>query len=93
MNRITVTRDPNPLVRWEWTFWYDDSRHALILDWYATLERPSKRHKFTITETYKRTMARDSRLKESDVLMCPDVIAEAQKQFCDSLRVMRWSEK
>lgn len=37
--KFIVTRDPNPLTRWQWRFWYDERSHALILDSYATFDQ------------------------------------------------------
>lgn len=92
MNAVTIRREPNPLTEWTWRFWYYDRRHALVLDYYCTAERPSKRHKFRVTESYSRIDNRRHNLQESDVVLPADVIAEAKQIFTDPLRVLRWSE-
>lgn len=93
MQRITVTRNPNALTRWQWTFWYDERRHRLVLDAYVELQRESNRHGFKVTQRYKRVMPRDVTIKnEADVVLYADVSAEAVRQFCASLTVGKVNE-
>lgn len=90
---VTVERTSGDLIKWEWRFWYD--AHNLWLDNYAALERPSKRHKFRVTERYGRQARRDydHKLNESDVVLPHDVKAEAVAKFCEGITVKRWSER
>lgn len=92
MNLITVIRNPDPLTEWKWRFWYYEQRHALVLDWYGTSVRPTKRHKFNVSESYSRLDNRHHGLSESDVILYPDVIEEARNKFIEGLRVARWTE-
>lgn len=89
---VTVERNPNPLLRWQWRFYYD--RHTLWLDYYATLERPTKRHGFKTTECFSR-LGRDydHKIAEADVTLPADVADDAIKKFTEGIAVKRWSER
>lgn len=89
---ITVTREPDPLTRWEWDFWYYDRRHALVLDRYRTLTRATKRHKFRVTEQYNRIDTHRNGLTENDVVIDADVDEEARRRFTKDLKVQLWGE-
>lgn len=90
IEHVTVERTNGDLVKWEWRFWYDN--HVLWLDYYATLERPSRRHKFKVTEYYTRINKRDTSITlASDVVLPADVKAEAVEKFCKDITVERWT--
>lgn len=89
---ITVERNPDPLTQWVWRFRYFSDWHALVLNSYATRERPSKRHGFKVTEFYDRLDNRRG-MAESEIVLPADVLAEAKQKFTESLRVVRWSER
>lgn len=91
--RVVIEREPNPLTSWTWKFWYYEDTHALILDFYCTATRPTKRHKFQVQDAYSRNFPRKSNLKEPDVVLPADVIAEAREKFIEGLRVVRWADR
>jgi hypothetical protein len=89
---VTVERTNGDLVKWQWRFYYDC--HTLWLDYYATLERATRRHGFKVTECYRRGgRDYDHQINESDVTLPADVIAEAVEKFCQGITVKRWSER
>lgn len=93
IEHVTVERlDKTGLIKWEWRFWYD--RHALWLDFYATLERPTKRHGFKVTECFSRLgRGYDRQISEDTVTLPADVIKEAVDKFTTGITVKRWSER
>lgn len=75
-----------------WTFWYDERRHALVVDRFASLHRPSKRHKFVVVSSYNRIDRRHNDLAEAPPLP-PEIAAQAKDQFVSSLRVMERQDR
>lgn len=90
---VTVERtDGNHLVKWAWHFWYDG--HVLWLNRYHEFQRPDKRHKFRVKETYQRHDSRGSTIKKAENVLLPyDVKEEAIKKFCEGITVKRWAER
>ena len=75
-----------------WSFWYYDSRHAIVLDGYRMESRDSKRKKFVVNSLYSRLRSRDATIEEDAVPLPNDVVSEAIGKFTESLRVARWGE-
>lgn len=101
IGRITVERvtDAPPgvseraapnLARDVWVFWYDDRRHALVVDEFQRQTRPSRRHGWTTVEYYNRVDRRRGRniprLAQAPPIP-PEITAEAKAKFCEPLRV------
>jgi len=89
---VTVERTGGDLVKWSWHFWYDS--HVLWLNRYHEFQRPDKRHKFRVAQTYQRCDARGSTIqKAEDVVLPADVTKEAVAKFCEGITVKRWAER
>jgi hypothetical protein len=97
MKSIRITRSQDNLARQEWSFWYHDTYHALILTDYILENRPTHRHKFRTVEAW--STYRDSRrdwqgIKRLDDVPLPlDVSAEALNIFTSGLRVVKSFEE
>lgn len=96
MRFVEVTRESHERLAQEyWRFWYDERLHALVLDEYASRQRPTLRHKFRTVAGY----ARLGRRKDEDVVgyvspdIPEDVAQEAHDQFSKTLRVVRDREE
>lgn len=97
MRHITITRSQDNLTKQEWSFWYYDTYHALVLTDYILENRPTARHKFRTVEAW--TTYRDNRrdfqgIKRLDDVPLPlDVSAEALDIFTGDLRVVKTFEE
>lgn len=88
---VTVERTSGDLVKWAWHFWYDN--HTLWLNRYHEFQRPNKRHKFRVKESYMRQDSRDATIKSAeDVVLPADVTKEAVTKFCERITVKRWTK-
>jgi hypothetical protein len=91
--RIDITRQSDDLHSEMWTFTYFDREHALVLDRYDAMERPSKRHKPRTIRYYDRMSHRSWSTSDAmDLAAVPipkDVIEEVRQKFMDSLKVTR----
>lgn len=95
-NRYEIIREAaDGLSRSVWIFWYFDNRHALVLDSYVELSRPSRRHKYTISgKHYERLSHRDGANCGSKECPLPeDVVNEARAKFVEALAVERWERQ
>jgi hypothetical protein len=89
---VTVERTSGDLVKWSWHFWYD--AHVLWLNRYHEFQRPDKRHKFRVVESYQRHDPRESTIKNADDVVLPaDVMKEAVAKFCEGITVQRWTKR
>jgi hypothetical protein len=89
--RVEVERVNGDFVKWCWRFWYYD--HTLWLDYYAAMERPTRRHSFKVTEWYTRVDKRNASITlASDVVIPADVMTEAIDKFCKGIKVKRWED-
>lgn len=69
-----------------WIFYYNDSRHHLVLNYYIEYSRRTRRHKFRIDKKYNRL---DKRNNTIDIPPLPDEIeAEALYEFSKGLKVV-----
>jgi hypothetical protein len=95
MGNVRFVEQEGPLRQVAWSFWYNDSRHVLVLDGYAIEERPSPRHKFKVVAKYARLGEGRSYeyepIQERDVPMTDEVCRRAREEFMASVRVVRWS--
>jgi len=73
-----------------WEFWFYADETALILDYYAELEKPTKRHKFRITKEYRRLLRRGNDFNEEEIPLPDSVKLQALKQFQDKISVRKW---
>lgn len=62
----------------------------LVLDDYAKVVRPTRRHKGTATGHYNRLSARESTMTEADVPWSPELAEEALRLYTATIRVGRW---
>lgn len=90
--RVTIERlSKDKLTKWMWEFWYD--KKTLWLDYYAELQRPTRRHGFSESQRYSRLNKRFSTINESDVVLPADLKGEAIKKLCEGITIKRWSER
>ena len=72
-----------------WKFWFYDYYGLLVLDYYAKMSRPTKRHKFRADEWWSRLDNRGSSLKIEDVPFPDDVTTEAREKFIAQIKVVK----
>lgn len=66
----------------------------LYLDRYLLLKKENKKkRKYSVLKLYSRLMLRDSTIKEDQVPLTDEIKAEAIKQFTDSIKCLKWSER
>ena len=66
----------------------------LYLDRYLLLKKESKKKKkYSVLKLYSRLNARDSTIKEDQVPFTDEIKAEAIKQFTESIKCLKWSER
>jgi hypothetical protein len=77
----------------KWEFYQTDNN--IYLDGYVVLMREStlKRNYTKVLKRYDRLMERDSTIKESEVPFTDEIRKEAIKQFTDTIRCIKWSER
>ena len=93
MGAIRFEHRINELTIEKWEFYQTDNN--IYLDRYVVLSREStKKHNYTkVVRRYDRLMERDSTIKETDVPFTDEIRLEAIKQFVDTVRCVRWSER
>jgi hypothetical protein len=66
----------------------------LYLDRYLLLKKESKKKKkYSVLKLYSRLNARDSTIKEDQVPLTDEIKAEVIKQFTESIKCLKWSER
>ena len=77
----------------KWEFYQTDNN--IYLDGYLLLKRDTTRKRYyeRVVKRYDRLMERDSTIKESEVPFNDEIRAEAIKQFTDTIRCVKWSER
>jgi hypothetical protein len=96
MRHIEIVRKQGNLTQEQWQFFYNDSRHVLVLINYQSLNRPTTRHKFRTVEhwdAYRDRRHNYDGEKLEDVPLPDDVTAEALQVFTTSLRVVKGFER
>lgn len=94
MGHVRWIESQGPLRQVVWSFWYNEGRHALVLDSYAIEEKASPRHKFKLVAKYARLGDRSyeyETIQERDVPMTDEVCRRARQEFVANLRVVPWS--
>jgi len=75
------------LAKQVWTFFLIDSE--LVLNSYQTMERPSKRHKWTVNAIYDRLDRRQSTMTLAEVELPDFVCVEAKQKLMAMITVVK----
>jgi hypothetical protein len=75
-----------------WVFYYFADEHALTLDIYQRLTRPTKRHGWKVEDSYARLASSRDQSKLEHPPLPDDVKREALAAFIQNVRVCMWKE-
>jgi hypothetical protein len=94
MAQIIIEREIDELTIERFEFYQTDNK--LYLDKYYIMKRESKRkriYNLVRSKLYNRLMERDSTLTEAQVPFTDEIKALAIKQYTDSIKCLKWSER
>lgn len=90
---ITFKTNESPLSYEQWSFYFNDTAQALILDTYECYQRESKRHKFVSLQAYYASSHRYKygviRLLLADVPYDTVIAQKALETFCSTICVYK----
>lgn len=83
------------LSREQWSFWFYERPHAIVVNAYYVESRPTKKHGYKVTKRYTRQNARTSdpgtTIKEEDIPLTDAIKHRALVEYVKGLRVVLWS--
>jgi hypothetical protein len=92
MATVIIEKQIDELTVERFEFYHTENK--LYLDKYLLKKRENTRMRnYRLKLKYDRLNVRDSSLEESEVPFTEEIKAEAIKQFVDSIKCLKWSER
>jgi hypothetical protein len=94
MERILIEKRIDELSIETFEFYQTDNK--LYLDKYYVMRRDDinkRKYKIDRSKYYYRLMERDSTITEAQVPLTDEIKAQAIKQFVDTIKCLKWSER